>query len=68
MLLLVNNVHGKTSQKVKTDNLRALCHLHLCYNFVLVVQENALLFSQSEVHNFFMYIVTIIISDSRIRH
>ena len=60
MLLLVNSVHGKTSQKVKTDNVRAICRLHLCYNFALVLQENALLFSQSEAHNFFMYIVTAI--------
>ena len=67
MLLLVNNVHGKTSQKVKTDNVRAICRLHLCYNFALVLQENALLFSQSEAHNFFMYIVTAT-TDSRIRH
>ena len=40
MLLLVNNVHEKISQKVKTD-------------FAVVLHESAFIFSQSEVRNFF---------------
>ena len=40
MLLLVNNVHEKISQKVKTD-------------FTLMLHENAFIFSQSEARNFF---------------
>ena len=62
MLLLGSNIHGKTSQKVKTDDILKACvcylqictHvsiLHLCYNFALVLHENALIFSQSEVCN-----------------
>ena len=42
MLLLVNNVHEKISQKVKTD-------------FAVALHENALVFSQSEARNFFPY-------------
>ena len=68
MLLLASNIHGKTSQKVKTDDVLKACvcylqiytHvsiLHSCYNFALVLQENALIFSQSEVCNSFIYII-----------
>ena len=52
MLLLVNNVHEKTSWKVKTDDI-----LKTCYNYALMLYENALLLSQSEAHKFFMYII-----------
>ena len=31
----------------------AICNLLLCYSFALVLHENVLIFSQSEVHNFF---------------
>ena len=53
ILLLVNNTHEKTSQIVKTNmNLtaHAICNLHLCYNFALMLHENALVFSQSIRH------------------
>ena len=36
-----------------------ICNLHFCYNFEFVFHENALVFSQSEVHNFFWYIITL---------
>ena len=55
----------RTSQKVKTDEILALytCYLyfglmltlHLCY------MTNALVFRKSDTHNFFMYIISIII-------
>ena len=32
--------------------------MHSCYNFVLVLHQNALVLSQSEAHNFFTYIIT----------
>ena len=32
--------------------------MHLCFNFALLFYENALIFSQLEAHNFFMYIIT----------
>ena len=46
MLVLASNIHGKTSQKVKTDDILKACvcylqictHvsiLHSCYNFAL---------------------------------
>ena len=35
--------------------------LHSSYNFALVLYENALVFSQSEALNFFMYITIIVI-------
>ena len=71
MLLLASNIHGKTSQKVKTDDVLKACvcylqictHvsiLHSCYNFALLLHENALAFSQSEVCNFFIYIITFV--------
>ena len=34
-----------------------ICNLHLWYNFALLLQENALVFSQSEACNFLMYII-----------
>ena len=36
----------------------AISNLHLCYNFALLLHENALIFSQLEELNFFMYIIT----------
>ena len=56
-LLYINNLHVKASQKVKTRNfdsaLFVICtrvaSLHSCY------MKNALVFSQSEARNYFMY-------------
>ena len=36
----------------------AICNLRLCYNFALLLHENVLIFSQLEVLNFFMHIIT----------
>ena len=54
MLLLIKNVHEKTSQQVKTHKILKAC---MPYNFVIctcvtTLHENALVFSQSEVNNF----------------
>lgn len=42
----------KNITEVKTDELskraRAICNLHCCYNFALVLHENAFVFSQLE--------------------
>ena len=42
----------KNIKEVKTDELlkraRAICNLHSCYNFALVLHENALVSSQLE--------------------
>ena len=57
MLLPVNDVQEKTSQSQDRRKFwkraSAICNLHLCYNFVLVLHENALILSQSEARNFF---------------
>lgn len=63
MLSLVNNIHEKTSKRVKTDvtfdsadMLFVICNrvttLHSCYNFALALHEKALVFSQSDMHKF----------------
>lgn len=59
MLLLLNNVHEKTSHEVKTDKIlkacaHAICNLHAWYNFAPVLHESALVFSQSGTRNFFL--------------
>ena len=59
MLLFVDKAHEKTSQKVKKDvDAKCTCSLHLCYNFALLLHENALIFSQSEGCNFFMLLLS----------
>ena len=64
MLLLNNNVHEKTSWRVKINKIRkclqAICNLQSCYNFEFVLHENVLIFNQPNTCNFFMYIITIV--------
>ena len=47
-----NNVHEKEHQRSQDRRLlkraRAICNLHSCYNFALVLHENAFVFSQLE--------------------
>ena len=66
MLLLVIMYMKKTSQEVKTDEILKACARLFCpgvttldlrYDFALVLHENALVFSQSEAYNFFVYII-----------
>ena len=49
MLILINNLYEKTSQKGKTDEILkrtcAIRNLHSCNNFAFVLHENALVFS-----------------------
>ena len=60
MSFLDNNVNVKTSQKGNTnfESVRVLFVklLHPCYNFALILHENAIFFSQAEVRKFFTYI------------
>ena len=51
MLLIVNNIQTKFCKWVC-----AICNLHSCYNFALVLHEKSLIFSQSEACNFIKYI------------
>ena len=42
MLLNINNLHVKASQKVKTDEIltaRSICNLHSCCKFAFVLHE-----------------------------
>ena len=46
MLLLVNHIHEKTSQWVKTDKILgvgAICNLHLFYNFACMLHDNRII-------------------------
>ena len=45
----------KSRQTTFWKHARALWNLHACYNFVLVLHENKLVFSQSEARNFCMF-------------
>ena len=73
MLLLGNHLHEKASQKVKTDKFLTVCTCYLLYALMLQLctfvatlhpfyMKNALIFSQSEVCNFFMYIILLLLS------
>ena len=59
MLLLINNFNEKHHRKSRPTKLtlkacaRNICNLHSCYNFALVLHENALVLSQSEARKFF---------------
>ena len=54
MLELINNLHERTSEKVKTDKILTVCvpfkicscvtTLHLCYNFALVLHKKCTCF------------------------
>ena len=70
MLLPVIMYMKKTSQEVKTDEILKACARSFCpgvttldprYDFALVLHENALVFSQSEAYNFFVYIMNKVI-------
>ena len=50
----------KPGQAIFSKRARSICNLHSCYNFVLVLYENTLVFSQSGARNFFMYIIVMI--------
>ena len=66
MLLIDNNVNEKTSQKSRQTKFSkhstlAICNLHSCYNFALVLHENALVLCQSEARNlFFMHFTSVV--------
>ena len=58
MLLLVNNVNEKSITENQDGRnflmlACAFCNLHSCYNFALMLHENALVLSQSETRNVF---------------
>ena len=65
MLLLINNFNEKHHRKSRPTKLtlkacaRYICNLHSCYNFELVLHENALVLSQSEARKFVIHIITL---------
>ena len=62
--MYIKKQHRKSRQTKLSKfrkRVRAICNLVLCYNFALLLHENALVFSQSEARNFFfMYIVNMV--------
>ena len=68
MLLLVNNAHEKNDEETRQAKFyKHACNLHLCFNFALMLDENVLIFSQSEVHDFFhLHYFCFIMSQSNI--
>ena len=46
-----------SQNKQNFESVGAICNLHLFYNFAFMLHDNRLVFSQSKVHNFFMYII-----------
>ena len=54
MLLLVNHVHEKTSQRVETDKILgvgAICNLHLFYNFACMLHDNRIIIIINDNNN-----------------
>ena len=57
MLLLVNNAHEKNDEETRQTKFhKDVCNLHLCFNFALMLDENVLIFSQSEYIIFYSVI------------
>ena len=60
-LLLDNNLHEtniiERQDRRNFENVRTIYNFYSCYNLVLVLHENILVFSQSEAYNFSMYII-----------
>ena len=59
---LQGEIITKSQDRQNFENVHAICNLHLCYNFALVLYENAQAFSRSDASNFFMYIPINILS------
>ena len=63
MFLLISNLAKKSiTESQARSNFDSACMLFIictvsCCNFALVLSEKALVFSQSNVHNFFVYII-----------
>ena len=56
MLLLVHNVHERNIKETGDRHIYwqhkcPNCYLHLCYNFALVLHQNAPVFGQSDTRN-----------------
>ena len=60
-LLLDNNLHEtniiERQDRRNFENVRTIYNFYSCYNLVLVLHENILVFSQSETYKFSMYII-----------
>lgn len=60
MLFLTNNAYEKSiavSQTRRNLTARVTGNLHSCNSFALMLHKNAHVFSQSDKHNFFTYII-----------
>ena len=60
-LLLDNNLHEtniiERQDRRNFETVRTIFNFYSCYNLVLVLHENILVFSQPEAYNFSMYII-----------
>ena len=60
-LLLDNNLHEtniiERQDRRNFETVRTIYNFYSCYNLVLVLHENILVFSQSETYKFSMYII-----------
>lgn len=57
-LLVIYKICKSSTQiqdRQNLDSSQAICNLHLSYNFVLELHENALTFSQSDTQFFHVY-------------
>ena len=57
LLIMCVKKHHRESKQTKFESVGMLSVICLCYNFALVLQENAHVFSQSKAHNFSIYII-----------
>ena len=52
LIMYMKKHHSKSRQTKFWKRARAVCNLHQCFNFALVLHENAVVFSQSGARNF----------------
>ena len=56
--MYMKNIAENQDRQNFLKHVYRICNLQLCYNFALMLHENALIFSQSEVCNLFMSIIS----------
>ena len=64
LIMYMKNIAVNQDRHNFLKHVCRICNLQLCYNFALMLHENALIFSQSEVCNFFMSIISYLTNHS----
>ena len=54
LIMYMKNI-AESQDSRNFESAHAICNFYSCYNFALVLHENALVYSQSEARNFFMW-------------